>query len=155
MSRLTGLLFFCALGIFSSCKLGLNSPSAQHESSIIILERTACYGTCPVYKIQLESNGRAYLTNTRFVEPLGIFQGVASEPKIESIFKTFQTVSWEQYQDKYDENVSDLPTAILTWYHSGYKKVIELRSNYPSEFDVLLKMIDELKAEIEWVAPEK
>jgi hypothetical protein len=150
-----GLLFFSFLAFISACKSGDAIVQSEVPTSIIILERTPCYGTCPVYKIQIESTGDAFLENKKFVEPLGNFNGKLNKKDLDALFQLFGTVKWASYKNSYDSNVSDLPTAIITWYHSGYTKVIRLRSNYPEDFDVLLKKIDQVRSEVDWNAPEK
>jgi hypothetical protein len=50
------------------------------EIQEIVLERTACFGTCPVYVLALRRNGSAEYLGAMFVERMGRFQRrVASE----------------------------------------------------------------------------
>ena len=147
------LVFLLIALVLPGCKTS-SDAAGPYANSIIILERTPCYGTCPVYKIQLEGNGIAFLENTRFVEPLGTFKGNVAKGDLNSLFHSFASTDWEQYEDSYDANVSDLPTVKLTWYHSGYQKEISIRAKHPIELDVLINKVDQVKDKIAWKAPE-
>jgi hypothetical protein len=57
-----------------------SEPGAQPQNQVseITLERTPCFGACPVDKVTLRADGTALHTGTRFAERLGEYQGLVS-----------------------------------------------------------------------------
>jgi hypothetical protein len=139
--------------ILASCKSS-ETASITYDSSKITLERSPCYGTCPVYKIELNGSGAATLENTRHVDPIGSFTGTLDSASVNSLFSYFANTKWDNYSNHYDANVSDLPTTTLSWYHCGFKKEISIRTKHPEELDVLIRKIDQVRESIVWSVPE-
>ena len=80
---------------------------------IISLERTACYGTCPIYKMEVFSDGSAFYHGERFVEKEGNYEFTVSKETMDYILKKADEISFFQMEDKYTANVSDLPKTIV------------------------------------------
>lgn len=138
------------LAAFGWSCTGQNQAVQKYSQSLIILERTACYGTCPVYTLQLEGNGNAYLHNKQHAEPAGKYKAVVPVDSLEAIFKAFEKTDWSQFNKVYDDHTPDLPMTVLTWYHAGYQKEIRIVTKHPEELDVLISRADKLKDKLKW-----
>ena len=100
------------MGILLSCGLTKKANTSEIEL-IISLQRTACFGTCPVYKIEIFSDGSGIYTGTRFVENIGITEFTLSETQINIILTQAESINFTNMQKEYSEPISDLPTTFI------------------------------------------
>lgn len=97
------------------------------RSVSITLERTPCDGTCPAYVITLHGNGRVeYLGKARVDIPGS--QTITVDPQsILDLLKTFEEIHFFDLQNRYFEDCTDLPTAIISLHVDARFKQV---SNY-------------------------
>ena len=111
------LLFIVLLFSISSCatfKKKSNIFSFSESKDLIIsLQRGACYGTCPIYKIEVYSDGSGVYTGTQFVENIGIRIFNLSETQINLILTQAESIKFEKMKEEYSEPISDLPTTFI------------------------------------------
>ena len=100
------------LGILLSCGLTKKSDSSEIEL-IISLQRTACFGTCPIYKIEIFSDGSGIYTGTRFVENIGITKFSLSETQLNLILTKAEAIGFTNMKEEYSEPISDLSTTFI------------------------------------------
>lgn len=107
----------------------------EKPDTIISLERTACYGECPIYKIEVFSDGSGQFTGTRFIEKIGISNFQLTAKEIDSIVNYATKIGFNNMNDEYTERISDLPTTFVKIkkkkirdYVGGPKELKELES---------------------------
>lgn len=115
----------------------------------ITLERTACFGTCPMYTLTLRRDGTATYVGREYVERKGTYKG-----KIYGFDRLAQLVQSRGYfnlKDEYTVNATDLPSAITSVVRSGRRKTIR---NYgesgPVELWGIEVAIDGMIANTKW-----
>jgi len=122
------LLPLVLLLVVSSCGSSKKSsnPEANKEKKelIIALERTACYGTCPIYKIEVFSDGSAMYYGERFVDNLGKYTFNVSQETINYILKKAVEIRFFEMEDKYTADITDLPKTIVFIKKDRKKKKI-------------------------------
>ena len=102
------------LGILLSCGLIKKVDSSESEIELIIsLQRTACFGTCPIYKIEIFSDGSGIYTGTRFVENIGVTKFSLSETQLNLILTKAKAIGFTNMKEEYSEPISDLPTTFI------------------------------------------
>ena len=105
-------LFLILLGVLLSC--GLIKKVASSEIELIIsLQRTACFGTCPIYKIEIFSDGSGIYTGTRFVKNIGVTRFSLSKTQINLILTQAEAIGFTNMKEDYSEPSSDLPTTFI------------------------------------------
>ncbi len=93
---------------------GWTKKLAPLEKELIIsLQRTACFGTCPIYKIEIFSDGSGIYTGTRFVDNIGVTKFNLSETQINLILTQAETIGFTRMKEEYSEPISDLPTTFI------------------------------------------
>ena len=120
------LLFLLFTFACSSSKNISEKKEKQVKKELIIsLERTPCYGTCPIYKMEVFSDGSAFFHGERFVDKIGDFQFTVSKKTIDYILKQAEEIDFFEMKDKYTGNITDLPKTI-TFIKSekGEKKIV-------------------------------
>ena len=98
--------------ILLSCGLTKKANTSEIEL-IISLQRTACFGTCPIYKIEIFSDGSGIYTGTRFVENIGVTKFSLSETQLNLILTKAEAISFANMKEEYSEPISDLPTTFI------------------------------------------
>ena len=98
--------------VFLSCGLIKKTDTSEIEL-IICLQRTACFGTCPIYKIEIYSDGSGTYTGTRFVENIGSSKFQLSKTAVKTILSEAETIGFANMKEEYSEPISDLPTTFI------------------------------------------
>ena len=136
MRHITFLLIF----LISSCsKLSKHTTKNQKEL-IISLEKTACFGTCPVYKIKIYNSGKATYEGLKHVEKTGLHYLTISESEKNKILMKAKKIGFNNMKKEYTEKITDLPTT----YIMIRKKMIKDYYGAPTELKELEKNIEEL-----------
>ena len=98
--------------IFLSCGLTKKANTSKIEL-IISLQRTACFGTCPIYKIEIFSDSSGIYTGTRFVENIGVTKFSLSKTQINLILTQAEAIGFANMKEEYSDPISDLPTTFI------------------------------------------
>ena len=121
MSRFLPLLFLVLFACGSS-KKGTEIKIKEIKKELIIsLERTPCYGTCPIYKMKIFSDGSAFYHGERFVEKIGNYEFSVRKETVNYILKKADEIGFFELEDKYTANITDLPKTI-TFIKDGENK---------------------------------
>lgn len=99
-------------------------PLSKDKDQIteVTLERTACFGSCPAYKVTLRRDGTISYNGRRFVELEGVYEG-----KVYGFDRLAQLIISSGYfnlKNGYTINATDLPSAITSVVRSGQRKTI-------------------------------
>jgi hypothetical protein len=88
----------------------------------VTLERTACYGSCPIYKVTLRRDGTISYKGREFVELKGSYEG-----KVYGFDRLAQLILSSGYfnlKDRYTINATDLPSTITSVVREGKRKTV-------------------------------
>ena len=132
-------LFLIIYSIFFACGI-TNDSLPNNTESIIQLQRTACFGKCPIYKIEIFSDGSGIYTGTRFVEHIGITKFKISESDVNNILEYANKIGFEKLEDEYSEPITDLPTTYITIKN----KKIKDYAGAPKKLKALEELIDQI-----------
>lgn len=118
----------------------------DHSNDVIVsLERTPCFGPCPVYSVTLFENGNVIYEGKQYVENIGIYQYQIPVSDAKKIIDKFYEINYFSLNDKYEINVTDHSTVITSFRNESYEKTV---SNYadagPSRLHELEIMLDDL-----------
>jgi hypothetical protein len=102
----------CAVFIFTGCGgagMADSGPSAQTVSTpqaipadtTITLERTECFGVCPVYKVTISADGTVTFHGERHVEKMGVAKGSVSREEVGKLVARFEAVNYFSLKDAY------------------------------------------------------
>ena len=123
--RLLPLILLLVVSSCGSSKKSSNPEANKEKKELIIaLERTACYGTCPIYKIEVFSDGSAMYYGERFVDNLGKYTFNVSQETINYILKKAVEIRFFEMEDKYTADITDLPKTIVFIKKDRKKKKI-------------------------------
>jgi hypothetical protein len=124
--------------------------------SEITLERTRCYGGCPVYKVILRRDGSATYIGIENVPRIGEYKSQVSpyQPlgaEFIRLAKLIASQGYLQMDDRYTVLITDLETVITSIVHNGKRKTIVNYGNQaPIELYGIERAIEGVAAEIKW-----
>jgi hypothetical protein len=143
--------------------LWLSSLSAQGEPQPvqITLERTACFGTCPIYSITISGDGRVAFTGKQHVRVVGSASATVSPESVAGLVEAFERIGYFRLKDRYDRIerpdgtaafVTDLPTTTTSIrIGSRFKQVVDYVGSPEGLRDLELR-IDALAGAERWIS---
>ena len=141
--------FRVVLVLFASLLLvaSMVTPAAAQDAEVAVtLERGACFGSCPVYRVTIYTDGNVVFEGERFVTAEGTHTTTIEPEVVQQLVEGFEAAGYFEWEDEYTEmTVSDLPTIITSVTRDGETKRITRYtgdSNAPLELPYLETWID-------------
>ncbi len=135
------LYVLMAIGlVFTGCKKGEKTADASTESTpvqskestpVIVFEKTPCYGTCPNYTASIYKSGLVVFEGKRFVDLIGEYKFNLGEDWVKLTINKSKDINFFEMEDRYDGNVTDLPSTYTTINWKGESKKIKARYEIP------------------------
>jgi PKD repeat protein len=134
---------------------GTTLPFNTGEELIITLERTACFGTCPVYSLKINGDGSVIYAGVDFVQTRGIQETTISMDAVEQLLTEFEKADYFSLNDSYTSfGVSDMPSVNTSISMGGKTKAIKHYLgdlSAPEQLTELENKIDEIVNSAQWI----
>lgn len=114
------------------------------------INRTACYGKCPMYKATFMDNGEVFYVGKRFVDNIGTYKTLITSEEVEAIKKEIVSANYFELDSLYPTPISDFPSCITEAQLNGQRKKIVDRRNPPAELKTFEKYLDTLLKDRKW-----
>ena len=88
------------------------------------MEKTPCYGHCPVYTIKIDHKGNGLFRGVENTENLGLYSFSLTGDELIRLKSSFDRIGFFNLEDRYFEHVTDLPTVYITYRSGGNEKKI-------------------------------
>jgi hypothetical protein len=135
--------------------------AAPHAADIdsITLERTSCYGTCPIYKLTVKRDGAVIYDGTQCVKVTGHQLRKIPSEHFQQLVREIQRIGFfslkDEYMSKHNpdgsiEVVTDLPTTITTVRAGKLRKRVKNYYGGPESLAALEKLIDKIAGSLTW-----
>ena len=85
----------------------------------IVLERGGCYGRCPVYRVELRGDGRAFYRGGYFVDVVGEREAPIAPGEFEALIQEFRRADFFSLLEAYEAPITDAATHRLTLQIGG------------------------------------
>jgi Domain of unknown function (DUF6438) len=159
---LFGLSAGCTSDIYSSKTV---IPQNIPGDLMITLERTECFGFCPVYKLTITADGVVVFEGRRFVKQEGAtIKSAISREQLKQLIAEFDRVKFFSLEDDYSETrlscPTDQPSAFTSIRINGKSKRINhylgcSEPKVPKELTELENKIDEIVNTAQWLPDKK
>lgn len=153
MKRLfPGILLFVFM-IFTACaaqKTDQSSPKVKY----VQMWRTACFGKCPIYKVEVYDNGLIRYTGIHFVSDTGIYEKNIGHDRAAKILDQFSARRVDTLQTAYKANIVDLPGINYVFQYGKTTKQVSRAEFGPSFLRELSGEVDKLVKDSPGDAPE-
>ncbi len=121
------------------------------DSLVVYLQRTACFGVCPIYVLSIYENGTVIYEGEKFVDKEGKFRAMITKEAIQKIQEKALSIDYFKMNEVYDNpNVTDLPSTITALQQDLDFKVVVNRYEAPQPLNSLESYIDELVENLNW-----
>jgi Domain of unknown function (DUF6438)/Ankyrin repeat len=130
------------------------------DDFVIKLERTACFGECPVYTVSIDARGNVTYEGTRFVRVVGRQTDRIQISRVAVFLENAERIGFFDLRDQYrtirnpsgtETTVTDLPTAFVTVTRGGRSKRVEDYLGAPQGLRDLEQQIDETARTRRWI----
>ena len=149
---------------------GFARPLSQESippDTLITLERTICYGTCPSYRLTGSASGAVTFEGREFVRVKGISRLNITDEKVRQLIALFDDAGYFSLKDRYEsekdgcpEVWTDNPSVVVSIRMNGKSKSIshyhgcqagDGKSIYPKALAVLEDKIDKIVGTERWI----
>jgi hypothetical protein len=121
------------------------------DSLYFMMQRTPCFGQCPVYTIRIYQSGNAYLEGKRFFDYEGWFKTKFSESEMIQIKTWAKEAGYWDMGHVYDAPVTDLPSTTTALKTDSQYQWVYNRMNSPDELRTFERNIETLIKDQDWV----
>ena len=144
-----------AAAILSACSLLPLTPTAPGPVPAdfqVALERGACFGTCPVYKLTLLADGTVAFEGIMFVDVEGNQTAKLTSEDVRGLVNAVVDADFFRLADRYEVQATDLPSITLTVTMNGRtKSVYHYGLGCGTDFDKAPSSLCGLEAQIEGI----
>ena len=134
------------------------------QDLIITLERTVCFGFCPVYKLTITADGVVVFEGRRFVKQEGAtIRSAISKERLKQLMAEFDRVRFFSLETNYSNDLrrcmTDSPSAFTSIRINGKSKTIKhyrgCKEPKFKEITELENKIDEIVNTAQWLPDKK
>ena len=154
--KLCSLVFLAAV-VQTLAMCCLAQPPSPSEIAVpadsdvaITLERTPCFGSCPVYKITIYKDGLVRYDGIMWVKVKGEQVGRISTDSLSGLIQEFCEANYFDFKDRYTEGPTDLPTTITSLTINRKTKVAVDYDDAPESLRRLESEIDDVAVTEQW-----
>lgn len=148
-----------AIGCKSNKEAASATPTTQNTEQIntqtqpqmlASIERTACYGRCPVYKATFMDNGEVTYVGKHFVENIGTYKALISADDVQEIKNKITEYNYFALDSLYPTPITDFPSSITEVNYQGKLKKVINRRTPPANLKAFEQFLDSLLEGKEW-----
>ncbi len=150
MTLCTRVLAVCSLVFIGACASSKPIVNFGPKNPVIMLDRTACFGTCPAYTLTLRGDGTAVYDGKSNVEKIGHYTATISTESLTYLIKEFDRIKFFSLNDVYDDAVTDIPTYTLRYTLNDSTKKVTDRFGPPPGLRDLERTIDSVADQLSW-----
>jgi ankyrin repeat protein len=130
-------------------------PQIRNWNSVkIVLSRTACYGMCPSYRVEVHGDGAVLYEGNAFVAITGAHRASVSGDAVSEMVDAFRAADYFSLKGKYMWGATDLPTYTTSISVDGRtKEVVDYAGEHvgmPESVTKLEETVDRLSGVQRW-----
>lgn len=149
-----------AIAVTSATTAAATGVQEVPEDFVVTLERTSCFGECPVYRVSIDARGNVTYEGTKFVRVEGRRTDRLPKSRVAALLATVERIGFFDLRDSYRiirnpdgtaTHVTDLPTTFVTITRGGQSKRIEDYVGAPQALKQLEQQIDDTARTTRWI----
>tara|TARA_B110000444_G_scaffold234412_1_gene244693 strand:+ start:917 stop:1375 length:459 start_codon:yes stop_codon:yes gene_type:complete len=121
-------LFGCVLVFLAACMGSKQTSVSVYEPEAIDrvqLQRTGCFGTCPIYKVAIFGNGIVAYEGKAYTDYEGKYMGQIDLDDAKKLFNTIHSLDWENYPAEYPIDNLDFPQFFINYKTTEIDKQVK------------------------------
>lgn len=137
--------------LFNACKIKQKANNQTYNNQIVFtLKKTACYGQCPVFTLNIYTDGTVKFEGKMFTEKIGLYKNHISKEEINKLINKFINDGFFDLEDEYTSEMTDLPTTYISFNHNGKTKTIKDYYGSPEKLKILENTINSYRKLENW-----
>lgn len=145
------IIFSICMVFLLSCNSSKNQAGSNSSNTeLITMEKTICFGSCPVYQIVIFEDGAMHLSGRQNMELIGEFRAQLSKKELDELANAFENAQFFEFESQYTASVTDLPTTYISYTRGGETKKIMDYYGAPAELRRLEKLVETLLETKNW-----
>ncbi len=136
-----------------------NLPPQQGQRRVAMtLQRTVCFGFCPIYKLSIYGDGTVVYEGERYVKVKGRQTTTISKAAVKQLMREFERIEYFALSDQYTGGPTDMPSAITSLTVGKRSKTIHHYLGAPNAPQALTKLenkIDEVVNSKQWIGTDE
>ncbi len=159
--RYSVYLFFVAALLFSACSSQrAGRIENANQISMITISRTPCFGTCPVYTMQIDKNCVVTLDAVDHLpnKMKGWYKANLPEKEWMVLVNKLEKMNFKDMQDDYgNRQITDLPSVntAITFADGNAKKINDYGARGTQELSELYTYVDALIGLLDWESTDQ
>jgi hypothetical protein len=129
---------------------GCARQPSQSANTVISMQKTACYGACPVYSVEIFDDMKITYLGGENVPVEGEQTGEISRQQLDELIEAFTDSNFFDYESDYMGHVTDLPTTYIQFTYEGRSKKVRDYYGAPQSLKDLENKVEELVRNIFW-----
>jgi hypothetical protein len=132
--------------------------STDHGITEVGIERTACFGTCPIYTLIIKSDGTFRYKGVEYVERKGEFTGTLPVEYFHRLAQFIRDSGYMELDDEYRLSATTRPSATtytMVVRNGKRKTVSNYRNAGPTKLWAIESLIDDLLRNAQWRDSQK
>ncbi len=130
--------------------------STNHGITEIGIERSACFGKCPIYTFIVKSDGTFRYKGVEYVERKGEFTGTVPVWYFHRLAQFISDSGYMELENAYTRTVTDNPTTYTMVVMNGKRKTVNNYANAgPTKLWAIEELIDDFMARAQWGSSQK
>ncbi len=116
-------------GLRSIPGLTTKTKAVRTDDLLITLSRTECYGTCPVYELAIDPNGKVLFDGKKYTKILGQANGNIAASGMDELIEAFNAAAFLDLSDTYDQSTcpefaTDMSSVTISLRQNGHTKTV-------------------------------
>lgn len=117
--------------IFSACaqqkkttKSKVVKAGAAPSIQFLAMERTACFGTCPAYRLEIYKDGKVKFDGWSFVEYEGWYGKQLDPAGVAELYRQFEAYQVDTCAEVYESMIQDMPGINFYFTYKGREQKV-------------------------------
>lgn len=133
-----------------------NAPDIDTASTPILMidmQKTGCSGKCPVFKIEIYSNGKIWYTGEKYADMRGKYESQLDNFTYKMLFERAKRINFFQLANQYpeiDTIIQELPNTITFVKLGSFEKRIMNNHDAPIELVAYEQFLQSLVDVLDW-----
>jgi hypothetical protein len=113
------------------------APVKNFNSLSVVLQRTNCLGSCPVYTVTINGNGLVDYSGQQFVRIHGPQTVAIDRAKLDELLQDFDRAHYLAFVNSFGNDCTDMPHVVVSLAVDGRVKRVESDELCPEHPDIL------------------
>ena len=129
--------------LFTACAAQKKTASTT-GIDYLQMRRSACFGRCPVYKIEIYKDGLVRYTGERYMADTGIYEKRIAAAEAQRLLNLFTAKGVDTLKKEYQMTIADLPGIHYSFRYNGKTKDVRNAEFGPFYLREMANEIDKL-----------